>query len=193
MFTVIQWITSRHKLCYDYMLYNTLAGTSNVMTMSVTTMQIFYWNEQTLGAIINHIKKVIWWTELTLRTYAYSRQGLFNKYLLKIGPVAKCFLNGVSLACRWWLNIECWNPPKEVGDGDLDRLSYKLRCLECLASVPMAVSSSSNICLSVTKHDLLRITILYKLDVDPVSCERLYITFIIRPAITEYCIIRLSF
>ena len=25
-----------------------------------------------------------------------------------IGPPAKCHLNGVSLACQWWPNIECW-------------------------------------------------------------------------------------
>ena len=25
-----------------------------------------------------------------------------------IGPPVKCHLNGVSLACRWWPNIECW-------------------------------------------------------------------------------------
>ena len=25
-----------------------------------------------------------------------------------IGPPAKHHLNGVSLACRWWPNIECW-------------------------------------------------------------------------------------
>ena len=37
--TVIEWIASCHKLCYDHTLHNTL--TSNIMTMSVTTMQIF--------------------------------------------------------------------------------------------------------------------------------------------------------
>ena len=34
-----------------------------------------------------------------------------SKYHYKraiIGPPAKRHLNGVSLACRWWPNIECW-------------------------------------------------------------------------------------
>ena len=34
-----------------------------------------------------------------------------SKYHFKrviIDPPAKCHLNGVSLACRWWHNIECW-------------------------------------------------------------------------------------
>ena len=35
---VIQRITSCHKLCYDHTCINTLAGTSNIMTTSVTTM-----------------------------------------------------------------------------------------------------------------------------------------------------------
>ena len=39
--TVIQWITSCHKLCYDHRLHITFAGTCNVMTTSVTTMQLF--------------------------------------------------------------------------------------------------------------------------------------------------------
>ena len=36
---------------------------------------------------------------------------LLFKYLYKraiIGSSAKCHLNGVSLACQWWPNIECW-------------------------------------------------------------------------------------
>ena len=34
-----------------------------------------------------------------------------SKYHYKraiIGPPAKCHLNDISLACRWWPNIECW-------------------------------------------------------------------------------------
>ena len=34
-----------------------------------------------------------------------------SKYHYKraiIDPPAKRHLNGVSLACRWWPNIECW-------------------------------------------------------------------------------------
>ena len=36
---------------------------------------------------------------------------VWSKYHYKrtiIGPQAKCHFNGVSLACRWWPNIECW-------------------------------------------------------------------------------------
>ena len=37
--------------------------------------------------------------------------GILWKYYYKqaiIGPPAKRHLNGFSLACRWWTNIECW-------------------------------------------------------------------------------------
>ena len=40
-----------------------------------------------------------WWGEGGSR-YHYKRA--------IIGPPAKCHLNGVSLVCWWWPNIECW-------------------------------------------------------------------------------------
>ena len=40
-----------------------------------------------------------WWVEEGSK-YHYKRA--------TIGPPAKRHLNGVSLACQWWSNIECW-------------------------------------------------------------------------------------
>ena len=40
-----------------------------------------------------------WWDERG-STYHYKQ--------VIIGPPVKHHLNGVSLACRWWPNIECW-------------------------------------------------------------------------------------
>ena len=48
----------------------------------------------------------------TLKTFFRGERGSkLNKYHYKraiIDPRAKRHLNGVSLACRWWPNIECW-------------------------------------------------------------------------------------
>ena len=52
------------------------------------------------------------WVQLCLRYFFLSWWGEGgSKYHYEqaiMGPLAKRLLNGVSLACRWWPNVECW-------------------------------------------------------------------------------------
>ena len=53
---------------------------------------------------------------------------IFSKYHEKraiIGPPAKRHLNGVSLACQWWPNIECWLGSFMIIQGILTSIAKK--------------------------------------------------------------------